>query len=53
MDSKYFTILLATAALLISAPTRGQESLVASKSLTLEIALDLARAALADCQRRG
>jgi uncharacterized protein GlcG (DUF336 family) len=53
MDSKYFTILLATAALLISAPSRAQESLVTSKSLTPEIALDLARAALADCQRRG
>jgi uncharacterized protein GlcG (DUF336 family) len=32
---------------------RAQESLVTHKSLTPSIALDLAQAALADCQRRG
>jgi len=36
-----------------SMQTRAQESLVTYKSLTPEIALDLARAALADCQKRG
>jgi hypothetical protein len=49
-SSKYLTIPLAIVALLISAPSRVEESLVTSKSLTPEIALDLARAALADGQ---
>ncbi len=53
MESKHFANLLAICALLISTPSRTQESLVTYKSLTPEIALDLARAALADCQRRG
>jgi uncharacterized protein GlcG (DUF336 family) len=39
--------------LLISTPSHAQESLVTYKSLTPEIALDLARAALVDCQKRG
>ncbi len=38
---------------LISIPARAQESLVTYKSLSPELALNLARAALADCQRRG
>ena len=38
---------------LISLPARAQESLVTYKSLSPELALNLARAALADCQRRG
>lgn len=38
---------------LISIPTRAQESLVTYKSFSPELALNLARAALADCQRRG
>ena len=38
---------------LISISARTQESLVTYKSLSTELALDLARAALADCQRRG
>lgn len=37
----------------ISLPVRGQDALVTYKSLSPELALDLARAALADCQRRG
>jgi uncharacterized protein GlcG (DUF336 family) len=53
MDSKRFAGLLAFCAFLISTPVRAQESLVTYKSLTPEIALDLARAALADCQKRG
>ncbi len=48
------TVLAALVVLtVISGPVRAQESLVAHKSLSPEIALDLARAALADCQRRG
>ena len=39
--------------ILIAVPVRAQESLVTYKSLSPELALDLARAALADCQRRG
>jgi uncharacterized protein GlcG (DUF336 family) len=53
MDGKRFAGLLAFCAFLISTPARAQESLVTYKSLTPEIALDLARAALADCQKRG
>ena|SRR3979490_2422773 len=53
MDRKHFGNLLVICALLISIPSRAQESLVTYKSLTPEIALDLARAALADCQKRG
>jgi uncharacterized protein GlcG (DUF336 family) len=54
MDSKYFATLLALCTILFSTPpSRAQESLVSYKSLTPEIALDLARAALADCQKRG
>jgi hypothetical protein len=37
----------------ISISARAQESLVTYKSLSTELALNLARAALADCQRRG
>ena len=44
---------LAVYALMGSVQTRAQESLVGYKSLAPEIALDLARAALADCQKRG
>ena len=53
MDSKRFAGLLAIFAFLISTSSRAQESLVTYKSLTPEIALDLARAALADCRKRG
>lgn len=47
--------LLAATALcvLISSPVRAQEATVTYKSLGLELALDAARAALADCQKRG
>ena len=37
----------------ISLPVRGQDALVTYKSLSPELALDLARAALADCRQRG
>jgi uncharacterized protein GlcG (DUF336 family) len=36
-----------------SIPARAQDALVAYKSMSPEIALDLARAALADCRQRG
>lgn len=41
------------AGLLACAPARAQEALVAYKALSPEIALDLARAALAECRQRG
>jgi len=41
------------AVLLLAAPARAQDALVTFKSLSPELALDLARAALADCQKRG
>jgi uncharacterized protein GlcG (DUF336 family) len=41
------------AVLLFAAPARAQNALVTFKSLSPEVALDLARAALADCQKRG
>ena len=39
--------------LLAYAPARAQEALVAYKTLSPEVALDLARAALTDCRQRG
>jgi uncharacterized protein GlcG (DUF336 family) len=39
--------------LLLAAPAAAQEALVSYKSLSLETALELARATLADCQKRG
>lgn len=41
------------AALLAWAPAGAQEALVAYKTLSPEVALDLARATLADCRQRG
>jgi uncharacterized protein GlcG (DUF336 family) len=38
---------------LLAAPARAEESLVTFKSMTVEVALDLARAALADCRKQG
>jgi uncharacterized protein GlcG (DUF336 family) len=40
-------------ALLFTANAHAQDALVTYKSLSPEIALDLARAALADCRKRG
>ena len=42
-----------TVAFLGCAPSHAQEALVAYKTLSLEISLDLANAALADCRQRG
>jgi uncharacterized protein GlcG (DUF336 family) len=53
MDSKRFVHLIASFAFLISTPCRAQESLVSYKSLGPAIALELAQAALANCQQRG
>ena len=39
--------------LLLAAPARAQDALVTYKSLNLEVALDLARAALASCRDSG
>ena len=38
---------------LIGAPARAEEGLVTFKSMTVDLALALARAALADCQKQG
>src|SRR5258708_38365684 len=53
MDIRYLVSALAIYALAGSVETRAQESLVSYKSLAPETALDLARAALADCQKRA
>src|SRR5258708_18389288 len=53
MSIRYFVSALTIDAFMGWVQTRAQESLVTYKSLTPEIALDLARAALADCQKRG
>lgn len=44
---------VSTAVLLTSAPVRAEEALVDYRSMSLETALDLARATLADCRKRG
>ena len=38
---------------LLSAPVRAEEGLVTFKSMNVDLALALARAALADCQKQG
>jgi uncharacterized protein GlcG (DUF336 family) len=40
-------------ALTLVVPARAQEALVTYKSLTTEVALELARASLAECRKRG
>jgi uncharacterized protein GlcG (DUF336 family) len=52
MIARNLLILLAFA-LLAAAPARAQEALVTYKAMSPELALDLARATLADCQKRG
>jgi uncharacterized protein GlcG (DUF336 family) len=44
---------MALFALLFAAPARAQDAIVTYKSLSPELALDLARAALAECRKRG
>ena len=53
MDSKSLVHLLAGVALLIATPCPAQDSLVTYKSLAPAMALELAQAALTDCQKRG
>lgn len=47
------TILALLLAPLMCAPLRAQESLVTFKSMSVDLALALGRAALADCQKQG
>jgi uncharacterized protein GlcG (DUF336 family) len=51
MVQKILAVLIAFVPLAL--PVRAQEALVAYKSLSPEVALDLARAVLDDCRRRG
>jgi uncharacterized protein GlcG (DUF336 family) len=53
MIARALMMTMPIAALLACAPAHAQEALVAYKTLNPEIALDLARAALADCRQRG
>jgi uncharacterized protein GlcG (DUF336 family) len=53
MTIRYLVSVLSICALIGSVQTRAQEPLVVYKSLAPEIALELARAALAECQKRG
>src|SRR3954471_6584804 len=47
------TLLAATILLMLAHPAMAQEPLATYKSLTPELALDLARATLGDCRSRG
>jgi uncharacterized protein GlcG (DUF336 family) len=53
MDLRYLVRALAIYAVAGAVQARAQDSLIGYKSLAPETALDLARAALADCQKRG
>jgi uncharacterized protein GlcG (DUF336 family) len=53
MAIRYLVGALAIYALVGSAQARAEDSVISYKSLAPETALDLARAALADCQQRG
>jgi uncharacterized protein GlcG (DUF336 family) len=46
-------VLALAVALFLVAPSRAQDALVTTKTLSPELALDLARAALAECRKRG
>ena len=50
---KLVACLALTTAFALAAPVRAQDALVTYKSLSPEVALDLARAALAECRKRG
>ena len=52
MTARTIGLAVAVAALL-AVPARAQDALVTLKVLSPELALDLARAALADCRKRG
>jgi uncharacterized protein GlcG (DUF336 family) len=53
MNVRYFVSAFAIIAFVNSAPAGAEDALVNYKSLAPGIALDLAQAALGDCQRRG
>jgi hypothetical protein len=53
MIFRCLAVTLSICAVAGAAPTRAQDTLVTQKSLAPRIALDLAQAALADCQQRG
>src|ERR1700682_3825973 len=53
MNVRYFASAFAIIAFVNSAPAGAEDTLVNYKSLAPGIALDLAQAALGDCQRRG
>jgi len=53
MDNKRFAYLAAGLALLVSTPCHAQDSLVTYKSMSPAIALELAQAALLNCQQHG
>jgi uncharacterized protein GlcG (DUF336 family) len=53
MIARVLMTMPAAALLACAAAAHAQEALVGYKTLSPEIALDLARAALADCQQRG
>ena len=46
-------VLALAVALVVATPLRAQNGLVEYKSLSPELALDLARAALSECRKRG
>ena len=50
---RYFAAFALGGAVLAAQPASAQEALVTYKSLSPEIALDLARATLEDCRKRG
>lgn len=52
MNARTLFALVALCAV-VSAPARAQDATVATKSLTPEIALDAAKAAIAECRKRG
>ena len=52
MNARNLFALVALCAV-VSAPARAQDATVATKSLTPEIALDAAKAAMAECRKRG
>jgi uncharacterized protein GlcG (DUF336 family) len=47
------TLMAAAGVMVASVPAPAQDTLVAYKAMSVEVALDLARAALADCRQRG
>lgn len=53
MIARFLAVVLSIYALAGAAETRAEESLVTHKSLAPKVALELAQAALADCQQRG